>query len=201
MLDIFFKILDTLFPKTSERKILATENVEHFLRHFEPRHYLDTYILSSYKNPNIRAIVTLNKFHDNQKASKLLATLLDQWNKTLSPIPTLYVPIPLSAKREWERGYNQVTRVLSYTESVKFAPLIKRTKHTRPQTSLARTERFNNMKDVFVPDIVDKENFPYKRVIIIDDVITTGATLKSAKKALASHLPQDCQIICVALAH
>lgn len=198
MLDIFVHFFDTIFPPQADIKILKGEDGERFLRHFTPHRYLDTIALSSYDTPAIKAAITANKFHDYEPAATLLASLLTHWHSTQPETDTIYVSIPLSKERERSRGYNQVTRVIEASR-VPATSIINRIKHTKPQTSLNRTERFANMHDVFAVSIPKK--FPYKRVVIVDDVVTTGATLRAAREVLESHLPTDCQIICIALAH
>lgn len=198
MLDILYNFLDTLFPRSVEQKLLAQETSENFVRHFSPERTIGAYTLTSYDNSVIKAAITANKFHDHEEAAKLLATLIDHWHSTLPTANTIYVPIPLSTKRERSRGYNQVARILSYS-SVTTAPLLNRNRDTKPQTLLKRTERFSNMHEAFAATIPKK--FPYTRVVIVDDVVTTGATMRAAREALEPHLPPDCKIICVAIAH
>ncbi len=103
---------------------------------------------------------------------------------------TLYiVPIPLSKKRLRERGYNQaellaraLTRAGSATD-FKIANILRKTKNTEPQAKIKRRHnRLANMRDVFaVKDGVQLENAV---VFLIDDIVTTGATLKDARRAL-----------------
>jgi competence protein ComFC len=71
---------------------------------------------------------------------------------------------------------------------------------TIPQTKMDRDERLNNMTNVFAfiePDI-DLQSY---RIVLVDDVITTGATISSAHKILKENLPSGTEILCLALAH
>lgn len=199
MLDIFVHFFDTLFPPLAATRLLRGETDERFIRHFSPHRYLDTIALAEYDNPVIKAAITSNKFHDYEPAATLLATLLTHWHGTQPVADTLFVPIPLSSKRERSRGYNQVTRVITASKTLPTKNLLSRTKDTKPQTSLHRTERFSNMHDAFSATLPKK--FTYTRVVLVDDVVTTGATLHAAEAALRAVLPPECEVLCVALAH
>jgi ComF family protein len=158
--------------------------------------------LSPYQNKDIKALILENKFYHNQTATKLLATLLSIWLSEQSQKVTL-VPIPLSRQREKERGYNQVLEVLrqlpvnpSYAIESK---LLKRTKNIVPQTSLQRAERLKNTIDIFEVD--ESIVLTSELVVLIDDVVTTGATLKAGATALMPFIKSEVKIICLALAH
>ncbi len=201
MLNILRLILDSIFPTHDCLKRLQTETLENFRRYLTVQTHANTKVLSDYNLPAIKAAITANKFHDHQQAAELLGILISDWYKNLPTKSTIFVPIPLSKARERKRGYNQVTRVLqTVPEPITIGRLLIRTKHTAPQTSLPKAERLKNIIDAFNyvphPDLSK-----YDRVVIVDDVITTGATLTAAKKTLMPHLPKSCELICLALAH
>jgi predicted amidophosphoribosyltransferase len=111
------------------------------------------------------------------------------------------IPIPLSPARLRARGYNQVLEILQANPlDPKYTILtnvLVRTRNTRPQTELARSERLTNMHDVF--GVVHGESIAGKHILLVDDVTTTGTTLKTAKAALLPYAPAS--ITCLALAH
>jgi len=201
MLNILRLILDTIFPPHGCLKRLRAETVEDFGHYLAVQIHAQTTVLSDYNQPAIKAAITANKFHDHQKASELLGILVNDWYINLPTKPTLFVPIPLSKERERKRGYNQVTRILKKVKApINIGRLLIRTKHTAPQTSLPRAERLKNIIGAFSyaphPDLAK-----CGRVVIVDDVVTTGATLVAARKTLTPHLPENCEVICLALAH
>jgi ComF family protein len=203
MLDIFSKIVDTLFPLHESVRHLKVETTDNFVRHFSPHRFANCIALSDYNNPTIKDAITANKFHDFEKAADLLSTLVEHWLQTLPAQPTILVPIPLSPKRLKSRGYNQVLRVLEKTQNKNveiIEDLLIRSKETRPQTSLNRDGRFKNMEEAFIYMSTERKLTGY-RIVIIDDVVTTGATMHVAQSTLRMNLPENTEIICVALAH
>ncbi|QJC57441.1 hypothetical protein HC248_02769 [Polaromonas vacuolata] len=100
------------------------------------------------------------------------------------------IPIPLSAQRLQERGFNQtweLARALS-TQSRSHAKsranLLLRVRHTLPQTSLDRKARLLNLKGAFHVDPLLTSELSGKRVLLVDDVMTSGASMFSAAQAL-----------------
>jgi ComF family protein len=201
MLDIFAHIYDTIFPPHESILKLRLETNTNFGRHLHTFPQPSWIALADYQNPYIKAAITANKFHNSDKAASLLATLLDIWLADQDTSNLAMVPIPLSAARQKSRGYNQVTRVLKHSRSdLPIIPLLSRTRDTAPQTSLTRTDRLKNTVDAFAVQ-TKYLPLPVTNIILVDDVTTTGATLHSAQTTLMTHLPKDCQIQAIALAH
>lgn len=98
----------------------------------------------------------------------------------------LIMPVPLSYRRLLRRGYNQsavLARLLSKQTGIKADVLtLKKTKHTVPQSSLLGKARLKNVKNVF--KLQNEEKVKGKRILLIDDVLTTGATLNECAKVL-----------------
>ncbi len=203
MLDIFSQLLQYILPLHPSRKLLESSNSQLFCRNYKPQSIHGLICLASYQVPLIKAVVTANKFHNDTHAAQLLASLLQTYLATLPRTPTILIPIPLSKQRERERGYNQVTRVLSYlppSTHLNIVSLLVRLRNTHPQTTLHRTDRLKNMKGVFSLD--DAYPLPeYTRFIIVDDVLTTGATMLAAKETLLPNLPTGSTLMCVSLSH
>jgi ComF family protein len=99
------------------------------------------------------------------------------------------VPIPLHKKREKSRGYNQsfmfAKGIASVNNSIPVLPdVVKRVKNTVTQTSLNRDRREANMEGAFVVTPERRDCIQGRRLLLIDDVVTTGITTKEAAKAL-----------------
>jgi ComF family protein len=112
----------------------------------------------------------------------------------------LIVPVPLHPLKELERGYNQSAMIamgMSDTMRVKWrAHALKRNVHTASQTRRSRWERWQNVNDIFS---LDREIFnKTSHCLLVDDVITTGATIEACVNAVHQHF--ECKISVASLA-
>ena len=199
----FANLFDLIFPPSKD---------ELLLRHCQSlpkcagQLKTDLIYLSEYHNAVVRAAVHLVKYHNHKKAKMLLAELLVNYLRYQPYEPILIIPIPLSQKRLRQRGYNQVEEVcktaLIELNNVQLrTDILTRNRDTTPQTSLNKVERLNNLTGAFSLLNIDKnaEIVANKKIILLDDVTTTGATLKEARATLAPLSPSS--ITSVALAH
>lgn len=96
------------------------------------------------------------------------------------------IPIPLHPKKEKIRGYNQSHVIAEGISQIMNIPIAEnclvRSVFTDTQTRKTRDERYENVKDIFA--LKNPEKLKGKHVLLVDDVLTTGATLMSAGKAL-----------------
>jgi ComF family protein len=97
----------------------------------------------------------------------------------------LIVPTPLHWRRRWTRGYNQamlLARELAPALGLKPVNALRRTRATSTQAGLSRTARRANVAGAFV--VRDPSRIHGRRVLLVDDVMTTGATLRACAAAL-----------------
>lgn len=98
----------------------------------------------------------------------------------------MIVSVPLHPKREQSRGYNQsylIARELGRELGIKNEPrLLARVKNTHSQSLLKRDERLENIKDAF--RITDTSRVEGKAIFLVDDILTTGATLNECSRVL-----------------
>jgi ComF family protein len=91
------------------------------------------------------------------------------------------VPVPLHRKKQKKRGYNQSECIASGLSEAMKTPVdrisLYRKTNTQSQTKKSRFDRWENVKNVF--EVKDKKAFSNKHVLLVDDVITTGATLEA----------------------
>lgn len=98
------------------------------------------------------------------------------------------IPVPLSAKREKERGYNQAKIIAkSLGESLDipvYCDYIRRIRHTKPLKKMDYITRQNNLKNAF---LIPEDDVKLKRVLLVDDIYTTGSTIDAISEELKMH--------------
>jgi len=95
------------------------------------------------------------------------------------------VPVPLHPARQRERGFNQASllaELLSAQTSIPVKPLLERTRYTTTQTALDRSERMENLHNAF--RLRKNADVRGLRVLLVDDVLTTGSTLNECARIL-----------------
>jgi len=143
------------------------------------------------------------KFNDKTENAKILAKILQ--NSVLDILkdynqPTLIVPVPLHYNRMLKRKYNQSALIVK--ELVKLVNIsadyksLKRVKKTKPQVQFKGKERLKNVKYAF--EVKFPDNIRGQRVILLDDVMTTGATMKDCVRALNKAGAKSVDLISVA---
>jgi ComF family protein len=172
---------------------------------YKPNIYNGVAYICSYQDDRVKALITENKYQHHPVASKLLALLLSKWLSNRLTGDLILIPLPLGAKRQKERGYNQVSIILKSLptgDSILIAEYVLcRTKETKPQTSLPKSERLKNTIGAFAYSGQPFSHPQPRTIVLVDDVVTTGATFAAAKAALIPHVPPTTKIICLAIAH
>lgn len=133
----------------------------------------------------VRAAIHRFKYKgERARAGHLGALLVPLLAPTPAPTDTRLIPVPLSADRRRERGYNQaeeLARVLAATSGLALDVALTRTRATRPQVGLDRAARRRNVDGAFTWAGAPLAG---AAVILIDDVLTTGATAAACAEAL-----------------
>ena len=164
------------------------EKVTGFPFQFQPK---DTFVWLKYQGLIKKAIYQLKYRFTSSLAQDLVDLALKKQSQEAKRFKAsdqnyLITPVPLHQRRKNWRGFNQsasLGKVFAGELNLKFDPnLIKRTKKTEPQVNLAKSERQTNLKDVFLP--INESKIKNKKIIVFDDVFTTGTTLKEAGKTL-----------------
>ncbi len=197
-------LLQLLFPPSHDELLIDACTEEQFALKLHAHTVLpDISALSSFKDPQMRAALHLCKYHNHPQAAGLLAALLSAWLASQTD-SLVIIPVPLSRARLRQRGHNQVETVARQAlrgeaRHTVYTDVLYRTRNTSPQTTLRKEQRMQNLAGAFEVRPEKLIFLQEKHVILLDDVVTTGATLHSAYTALQSSRASSVQ--CVALAH
>lgn len=117
------------------------------------------------------------------------------------PLPDIIVPVPLHYKREKQRGYNQSYYLALGVGEVLDRPvkkgLIRRQSHNTSQTKQSRFSRYDNVSSIF--KVLKKPKAHHKHLLLVDDVVTTGATLEALSKTIIEETGCDVSIATFAI--
>lgn len=201
MFSLILRWCEYIFPERRSHLLVRQASPEIFISLSLPTVHPDFVSLLSFKEPLVRATIHEAKFKGNAKAWTMLSLVLTQYLKD-RPEGSVLLPIPLSKKRQRQRGYNQVLevarRALNEVQQIELdTATLFRSRDTAPQTSLSRNDRLKNIANAF--GVRPEKSLAGRHIIILDDVVTTGATLKAARAALAEHHPASISLL--ALAH
>ncbi len=150
--------------------------------------HLGIYSVSTYDGV-LRDAIHRFKFNRRKKLAEALGMLMVQYigqtqALNLKEIDAI-VPVPLCRKRMRERGFNQaelLARTINRYYEVPVIPVLERVKETKPQFDLNRQARFKNMAGAF--RVREPAMLADKRVLLLDDIYTTGATIAECSRAL-----------------
>lgn len=150
----------------------------------------------------LRHLILGYKFNNNFGRSKLLGELaLQAYNRDAHPFPDLIVPVPLHKRRLMKRGFNQSSEIARFLATALAVPMsneaLARIRNTAPQTKLGHRERQTNIKGAFQGD---SDLVRGKRVLLTDDVYTTGATLKECARTLKNAGAKEITVLVLARA-
>ncbi len=199
-------LLDLVFPKTClECGSLGSYICDscltkvHQIGWFKP----DSYAVWEYAGVIRKAIIALKYKFSLEVASELANRVVSKIDfSSLDNGEILLVPVSLHWKKKNMRGFNQVEEIgklIVKEKGWKFIPdLIIKVKETKSQVELRGKNRTNNLSDSF--DVNNKYEFKElirKKVIILDDVFTTGSTTNEIKKILKNAGFVDIQILTI----
>ncbi|MBF9196016.1 ComF family protein [Microvirga terrestris] len=128
------------------------------------------------------------KYNDRLELARALGGMMTRAGAELLAEADVIVPVPLHRWRLWWRRFNQamaLAKALSTESGVPCDPfLLARVKRTRRQVGLTKAQRQENLQGAFRVPVDAKPRLQGKRVLLVDDVLTTGATANAASRAL-----------------
>lgn len=150
------------------------------------------------KGNQVQQLLHLIKY---QKRTQLANYLGMQLGQTIKDCQLDFIiPIPLHKKKQKIRGFNQSTVISKGVSKIVNVPvnenLVKRIVHNPTQTSVGKYERWSNVRDIF--SIHKPQKLIDKHVLLVDDVLTTGATIEACVKQLLKI--ENCKVSVATLA-
>jgi ComF family protein len=209
----FSQFLDFLLPHSPESVIaraLSEETLEPLLNPIT--HLREPWIIAlfSYYNPKARALLKSIKYRGEKAplaalgrvAAREIEYIISEKRKFENWHDILVVPMPSSPARMRGRGYNQAERIAlailpNLSEKVEYAPDVLSRLNRKSQVHTPREQRHRNIQGAFFA--LRPEKIRGKCILIIDDVVGSGTTLKDARRALLQAGAAD--VAAVALAH
>ncbi len=206
--DIFTNIFNLIFPKTAKQRRLEKITIDEWWKISQSGVYENVYYYFPYENSDVRDAIWEIKYRRNKKLGEALAkivceTLVEEISEKVlfenftNPLLTW---IPQSKNKKSERGFNQskdLAEIFKIYLGGTAEELLEKKSETESQTKLGRAKRLENMKGVFL--IPKTKSVEGKNIILVDDVVTTGATLNEARKVLLKAGAR--KVLCIAMAH
>ena len=128
------------------------------------------------------------KYHDRTDLAPWMAEWMLRAGGELLAEANMIVPVPLHWRRFFMRKFNQsaeLARAVARVSGVRFEPsVVRRVRQTRPQVGLERREREDNLRGAFRVEPEGALAIAGRRVVLVDDVYTTGATVRAVTLAL-----------------
>lgn len=135
-----------------------------------------------------RDLVHAFKYADRLDLAPLMGRWMAQAGGTLLADADALVPVPLHWRRLWARRFNQAAALATVMAQASGVPLLldvlKRTRATPQQIGLARAERARNVQGAFRVPTDRRSDVKGRRLVLVDDVLTTGATVDTCARAL-----------------
>jgi ComF family protein len=135
-----------------------------------------------------RTLVHALKYQDRTDLAPAMGRWMARAGRELLAEADALVPVPLHWKRAWSRRYNQsgaLARVIEQQSGVRLtAEALRRVRPTQQQVGLSRSQRASNVQGAFKVADDRKAAIRGRRVILIDDVLTSGATVDACARAL-----------------
>ena len=142
-------------------------------------------LLAYERGSGVQTLIHRLKYEHHPEIGRWAGQLFaEKWMaRELNPVPEVLVPIPMHPKKQQKRGYNQAAEIangMAEEFGCAVVEALQKTKNTTSQTKLSREERAGNTQGLFQLRAELAPTLLHKQVMVVDDVFTTGATLKAA---------------------
>ena len=150
-----------------------------------------------------RELVHRLKYGDRLELGKAMGRAMARAGQELLDETDLIIPVPLHLFRLWSRRFNQAALFAKIIAELAQKPMIpdalRRIKRTKPQVGLTRSERADNLNHAFAVDEAHRLTIAGKRILLIDDVMTTASTANAASRTLLKAGAADVEVLTFAL--
>ncbi|MGL5150201.1 MAG: ComF family protein [Clostridium sp.] len=151
----------------------------------------------AYYIDTVKELITKFKFHNDFQCGEILATMMAKEYNFNGIEDYIVTSVPLFKKTYKKRGFNQseyIAKRFADFKSLQYERTLIKIKETRPQKELSRQERKVNLIGAFEKNKFDVKN---KKILLIDDVKTTGSTISEAKKILILSGAKEVRVLTV----
>jgi ComF family protein len=155
--------------------------------------------------PPLRELIHAMKYHGRWPLAESLAQRLVAHPpaRALLDRADCLIPVPLHFRRHWHRGYNQadvLARRLAAYRRIPVLHPVRRIRDTPTQTDLSQKARHENVKNAFRLKRFRTSSIAGKSLLLIDDVMTTGATLQAVARTLLPAKPASISVLVLSIA-
>lgn len=165
--------------------------------YFEKHMYLFQY------EGKIRNLILEYKFKDKSYLYKIFSEIIIK-NEKICGILKKYdiiMPVPIHAKRKKQRGYNQseliAKQIAKTQQNLQYEnKVLQKIKYTVPQSSLKKEQRKQNVQNVY--KLINQEKIKNKKIILLDDIYTTGSTANACAKLLKENGAKEIMVVTIA---
>ena len=164
--------------------------------------YFDEHIYLFQYTGEIRDTILKYKFNEKSYIYRTFLEFIKNNEEMCSQIKKydIIIPVPVSKKRFKQRGYNQsalIAKNLAKTLNIDYKEnVLIKIKDNKPQSEMGQDKRKSNVKDVY--KIKNQEKIYQKRVLILDDIFTTGNTVNECAKVLIENSANNVGIFTIA---
>ena len=214
--NIISKILDLIYPQVCgicgkiNKNSLCNKCEIKLKKHFEIKidnyedfsTYYDKHIYFFQYEGSIRKLLINYKFNEKSYLYRSFVNFLLKKQKVFEIIKTydIILPVPISKKRYKQRGYNQtelIAREISKRAGIELVTnCVYKERNNVPQSTLNKEDRIENVKNTYI--IKNLKIIKDKRVIILDDIYTTGSTVNECSKLLKQNNVKEILVMTLA---
>lgn len=169
---------------------------EHNDKYFENHYYIFKY------DDIIRKLILDYKFNEKPYLYRSFLEFFNKYKKKYVQfeIYDIIIPVPISIKRKLKRGYNQsllIAKEIALKEKIKLKKdIIIKTQNNSAQSKLNKEDRTENVKNVY--KVTNNKETINKKILLVDDIFTTGATANECSRMLKSSGAKKIDILTIA---